>query len=86
MINQSSVDDLNTKISSDKPVSPYQFRPNIIIENTVAYAEDKWKWVRIGDEALFYSVKPCTRCIFTTMDTETGERSKEREPLNTLQK
>lgn len=76
------MNDLNSRLST--PVTVYQFRPNIIIENVVAFAEDNWKWLKIGDEAVFYNVKPCTRCIFTTLDAETGDRSKEREPLKTL--
>jgi uncharacterized protein YcbX len=30
-------------------------------------------------------VKPCSRCILTTIDPQTGERSADREPLATLQ-
>ncbi|MNP78164.1 MOSC domain protein [compost metagenome] len=29
-------------------------------------------------------LKPCTRCILTTIDPQTGERSADREPLTTL--
>ncbi|MCC7247782.1 MAG: MOSC domain-containing protein, partial [Lysobacter sp.] len=27
---------------------------------------------------------PCTRCVFTTVDPDTGERDAEGEPLRTL--
>ena len=29
-------------------------------------------------------VKGCSRCIMTTLDPQTGERSPDREPLTTL--
>jgi hypothetical protein len=48
-------------------------------------AEDGWKRIRIGDVE-FRVVKPCSRCILTTIDPQTGERSADREPLATLQK
>lgn len=58
LINETSIADLNTKIK--KPVTPLQFRPNIVIKGPQAYAEDSWKWVKIGD-TVFRNVKPCTR-------------------------
>ncbi|MNH33239.1 MOSC domain protein [compost metagenome] len=32
----------------------------------------------------FRVLKPCERCIMTTIDPQTGERSPDREPLATL--
>lgn len=58
LINEGSIADLNTKIK--KPVTPLQFRPNIVIKGPQAFAEDSWKWVKIGD-TVFRNVKPCTR-------------------------
>jgi uncharacterized protein YcbX len=57
-----------------------RFRPNLVIEGSEAYAEDSWKRIRIGDVE-FRVVKPCARCILTTIDPQTGERSADREPL-----
>lgn len=62
-----------------------RFRPNLVVEGSAAFAEDDWKRVRIGDVE-FRVVKPCSRCILTTIDPQTGERSADREPLATLQK
>lgn len=53
--------------------------------NLNAYAEEDWDWVRIGD-AIFKNVKPCTRCIFTTVDPETGVMSNHREPMKCLER
>lgn len=58
LINEASIADLNTKLQ--KAVTPLQFRPNIVIKGPQAYAEDTWKWVKIGD-TVFRNVKPCTR-------------------------
>jgi uncharacterized protein YcbX len=62
-----------------------RFRPNLVIEGSAPYAEDNWKRIRIGDIELRV-VKPCARCIMTTVDPKTGERSADREPFATLQK
>ena len=81
LINEGSVADLNTRL--DEPVAPEQFRPNFVVKGAVAYEEDSWGWVKIGD-VLFKNVMPCTRCIFTTIDPETGKKNPQAEPLKTL--
>ncbi|CAK9825905.1 Mitochondrial amidoxime-reducing component 1 [Anthophora retusa] len=81
LINEGSVTDLNTRL--EDPVTPEQFRPNFVIKGAVAYDEDKWGWVKIGD-VLFKTVMPCTRCIFTTIDPENGTKNPKAEPLKTL--
>lgn len=62
-----------------------QFRPNLVIQGNEAFAEDSWKRIRIG-EVEFENVKPCDRCIFTTLNPSTAQRSKKGEPLKTLAK
>ena len=47
-----------------------------------AYEEDSWNFIRIGDCEL-QVVKPCSRCILTTVDPEKGAFSG-NEPLRTL--
>jgi uncharacterized protein YcbX len=59
LINEGSVGELNTRIK--KPVTPLQFRPNIVVKGPNAFDEDNWKWVKIGDATIFRNVKPCTR-------------------------
>lgn len=81
LINEASVTDLNTRL--EKPVNPEQFRPNFVIKGASAYEEDTWGWVKIGD-VIFKTVMPCTRCIFTTVDPETGIKNPKAEPLKTL--
>lgn len=59
LINEGSMADLNAKLLT--PVTPLQFRPNIVIKGPNAFEEDSWKWVKIGNETIFRNVKPCTR-------------------------
>ena len=59
-----------------------RFRPNLVVINTEPYEEDTWKIIKIGDCEL-QIVKPCSRCVLTTVDQETGEISG-KEPLRTL--
>jgi uncharacterized protein YcbX len=59
LINENSVHELNSRIND--PVTPSQFRPNIVIKGPAAFEEDNWKWVKVGDETIFRNVKPCTR-------------------------
>lgn len=40
-----------------------QFRPNFVVSGTEAFEEDLWDWVRIGENAVFRNVKPCTRYV-----------------------
>jgi uncharacterized protein YcbX len=83
LIGQASLEDLSSKVG--RPLEMLRFRPNLVIEGSEAYAEDSWKRIRIGDVE-FRVVKSCSRCILTTIDPQTGERSEDREPLATLQK
>jgi uncharacterized protein YcbX len=74
-----SLADLNARL--DTPVPMNRFRPNLIVDGAAPFAEDTWTRVHIG--ALpFEVVKPCARCVVTTVDQQTARASK--EPLRTL--
>jgi uncharacterized protein YcbX len=45
-----------------------------------AWEEDTWKVIRIGD-VIFDVAKPCSRCIFTTVSPEKGQKHPSGEPL-----
>lgn len=60
LINQRSIDDLNMRIENSD-IKPLQFRPNIVVDGPGPYAEDNWDWLRIGDEVVFRTLRPCTR-------------------------
>jgi uncharacterized protein YcbX len=83
LIGQASLEDLSLRVG--RPLEMLRFRPNLVIEGSAAFAEDGWKRIRIGEVELRV-VKSCSRCILTTIDPQTGERSEDREPLATLQK
>ncbi|MBV4488297.1 MOSC domain-containing protein [Pseudomonas sp. SWRI153] len=83
LIGEASRLDLSERVG--RSLEMLRFRPNLVIEGSAAYAEDGWKRIRIGDIE-FRVVKPCARCIMTTVDPQTGERSADREPFATLQK
>ncbi|KAF0812964.1 hypothetical protein IGB42_02359 [Andreprevotia sp. IGB-42] len=62
-----------------------RFRPNLVISGTAAFAEDGWQRIRIG-EVIFRISKPCERCVFTTVDPDTGEKTGDQEPIRSLVK
>ncbi len=63
------------------PLPMTRFRPNLVIDGEEPFAEDDWPRIRIG-EVTFRVVKPCARCVLTTIDPDTLARGK--EPLRTL--
>ena len=81
LISEASLADLNGRLS--QPVTMGHFRPNLVASGCAAFAEDGWQQIRIGT-AEFALVKPCSRCIFTTVDPQTGARTTDGEPLTTL--
>jgi uncharacterized protein len=81
LISRAALDHLNAKLA--QPISMLRFRPNLVVSGTAAHAEDGWQRVRIGTVE-FDLVKTCTRCVFTTVDFERGERDPSGEPLRTL--
>lgn len=64
------------KDAGHDPVGMARFRPNVVIDTDQAWAEDGWTSLRIG-EVVLDLVKPCTRCLVTTLDPLTGERRAE---------
>lgn len=62
-----------------------RFRPNLVIDGDTPWQEDSWSAFRIGS-VLFERKKPCERCVLTTRDPLTGEKSINQEPLKTLAK
>jgi len=81
LTSRASLDDLNAKLANAVPM--LRFRPNLVIEGALPWAEYDWVRLRIG-QAVFRVVKPCDRCVVTTIDPETGLRPEPDEPLQTL--
>ncbi|SNY72706.1 YcbX family protein [Enterobacter sp. CC120223-11] len=82
LTSEASLRDLQHRCSAS--VQMEQFRPNLVVTGTQAWEEDTWKVVRIGD-VVFDVVKPCSRCVFTTVSPEKGQKHPSGEPLSTLQ-
>lgn len=59
-----------------------RFRPNLVVAGAAADAEYAWREIGIGGTR-FALVKPCERCVVTTIDQERGERTG-KEPLTAL--
>jgi len=81
VVGQSSLDSLNQKI--EEPLEILRFRPNLVFKGGEPYEEFKIKDFKIGDVS-FKGLKPCARCVVTTLDPKTGESG--LEPLKTLAK
>ncbi|XP_054729912.1 mitochondrial amidoxime-reducing component 1-like [Anastrepha obliqua] len=86
LLNLSSIEELSTRLP--RSLDPLQFRGNFHLKMDFPepYAEDNWKWVKIGDDVVFRVVAPCTRCIFPNIDVKTAKRDPDGEPFNTLKK
>lgn len=79
MIGESSLKELNRRL--DHPVGIDRFRPNLVFSGGLPHDEDRM--LRFSANSVdFYGVKPCARCVITTLDPETGIGGK--EPLRTL--
>lgn len=79
MISEASLALLNSKVVEDIPMN--RFRPNIVISGATEHQEDELREIIINGLTL-HGVKPCARCVMTTIDIETGLKGK--EPMKTL--
>lgn len=79
IISEESLALLNSK--TDEYIPMNRFRGNIIVSGTEAHGEDRLRKITIG-EVEMYGVKPCARCIMTTIDVDTAQKGK--EPLKSL--
>jgi hypothetical protein len=79
IIGEESLNDLNKRLVEKLPMN--RFRPNLVFSGGAPFDEDRWKKFRVGD-VIFSAVKPCARCVITTINQVTAE--KKDEPLKTL--
>ena len=79
VLSDASLADLNERLAS--PLPQNRFRPNVVLWGIEAYDEDNIDELAAAGITMKL-VKPCTRCLITTSDQETGERGV--EPLATL--
>ena len=81
LTNMQSLAELNSRLV--RPVTMSHFRANIIIDGDLPYQEDGWVKIAIGN-VVFSLPKPCSRCVMTTINPQTAEKSTDAEPLKTL--
>jgi len=79
--NTASLEELNGRLAES--VDMRRFRPNIVVEGAQPWEEDHWRDIAIGSIRLRF-VKPCSRCVMTTVDPSTGIRNSDLQPLRTL--
>ena len=81
LIGQESLAELNGRLA--EPVDMDRFRPNLVFSGGEAFAEDDWSNFQVGDVP-FRAVRACGRCVLTTIDQQTAQKSPAGEPLRTL--
>lgn len=79
LIGKASLDELNYRLEEPLPMN--RFRPNIVFTGGTPFEEDCINHMRIA-AIDFYGVKLCSRCVMTTINQQTAQKSK--EPLKTL--
>lgn len=79
LTSEASLADLDARMAAPLPMD--RFRPSLVVSGAPAWSEDRWRRIRIG-QAVLRLVKPCGRCVTTTVDQQTAARGK--EPLATL--
>ncbi len=79
---EASLADLNARLAEPVPMS--RFRPNVVIADAPAFYEDGVQRLKLGSDVILRVVKPCERCVVTTIDHATALPGK--EPLRTLAK
>lgn len=78
---EASLDELNAALA--EPVPMDRFRPNLVIGRAPPGAEDRAGALALADGSRLLLVKPCARCVVTTVDQATGSTTG-KEPLATL--
>lgn len=79
LCNEKSLESLNQQLH--EPVGMERFRPNLVVQGTLAFEEDQWEQIQVG-EVILQKEKLCSRCSIITVDPKTGARG--QEPLKTL--
>jgi uncharacterized protein YcbX len=73
MIGEASLEKLNNKLKKILPMS--RFRPNIVFSGGHAHIEDEMEQFSINGID-FSGVKPCSRCIMTTINQQNAAKGK----------
>ena len=68
---------------ASEPFGMDRFRPNLVVSNTAAWAEDTWQTFTVGDAEL-RAAAPWPRCEIPQIDQTTSDRH--REPAKVLKR
>ncbi|MDK8465318.1 MOSC N-terminal beta barrel domain-containing protein [Marinobacter sp. SS13-12] len=79
--NLASLEELNSRLQT--AVEMRRFRPNIVVEGAAPWEEDEWKALSVNN-IVFSLVKPCSRCVMTTVDPDRGVKAPDLQPLREL--
>ncbi len=79
---EASLNDLNSQLPA--PVSIRRFRPNVHLQGAKPGDEYRWTALACG-ESRIELLKPCQRCVMTTVDPDAGQRAGV-EPFDTLKR
>ena len=79
MIGEATLENLNNKLKDALPMT--RFRPNMVFTGGHAHIEDEMEKFLIN-QIDFLGVKPCSRCVITTINQQNATKGK--EPLKTL--
>ncbi|NBM84843.1 MOSC domain-containing protein [Proteus sp. G2661] len=82
LINEASFQYLQQRCPAS--INIEQFRGNILITGAKPFEEDTWQTIRVGSVVMDL-MKPCSRCIMTTISIDKGVKHANTEPLATLQ-
>ncbi|MAM35500.1 MAG: hypothetical protein CMH28_10550 [Micavibrio sp.] len=81
--NTASLDSLQPHFAEGANIIMDRFRTNIVIDGLEPFKEDAIHTMQINDTILEL-VKPCARCVITTIDQDKGAKSSVSEPTKTL--
>ncbi|KAI9663037.1 MAG: hypothetical protein M1821_008085 [Bathelium mastoideum] len=85
LINMASLRDLETHVDpKNSQIDPLQFRANLYVEGPEAFAEERWKMVRIG-AARYHVSSRTARCGLPNVNPYTGVRD-QNEPWRAMNK
>ena len=60
-----------------------RFRSNLVVDGATAWEEDGWAVVECGG-VIFDVDFPCSRCVVTTQDQQSGEGAADNQPIRAL--
>lgn len=70
LTSESSLAQLQEWVGGEPLLSMTRFRPNVVVDGSGPFEEDRWRTVRLGEVEL-RTAELCDRCVMATIDPET---------------